>query len=112
VTQANETTMIDVKTLAAWLQAGEADLYDVREVMEFEAARIPGSTLVPLSTFDPSAVDTTSSRRLVFHCKSGVRCGMATELVRAAGFEGPIFRLEGGILAWNAEGGNIQPGKA
>lgn len=111
MTETNQTTMIDVATLTAWLQTGEADLYDVREVMEFEAARIPGSTLIPLSAFDPGAVDTNSSRKIVFHCKSGVRCGMATEIMRAAGHDGPIFRLEGGILAWNAAGGNIQPGK-
>lgn len=108
----NETTMIDAPTLTAWLEAGEADLYDVRETPEFEAARIPGSTLIPLSSFDPGAVDTRSPRRLVFHCKSGVRCGMASEIMRATGFEGPIFRLEGGILAWHAAGGNIQSGKA
>jgi rhodanese-related sulfurtransferase len=106
----NETKMIDAATLAAWLQAGEVDLYDVREEPEFAAGRIPGSTLVPLSAFDPNAVDTDSSRHLVFHCKSGVRCGMATEIMRASGFEGTIHRLEGGILAWNASGGNIQPG--
>jgi rhodanese-related sulfurtransferase len=112
MTEQNQTTMINAETLAAWLQAGEADLYDVREALEFEAARIPGSTLVPLSTFDPGAIDTSSPRKLVFHCKSGVRCGMATEIMRATGFAGPIFRLEGGILAWHAEGGNIQPGNA
>lgn len=112
MTEENQTSMIDVDTLAAWLQAGDVDLYDVREIMEFEAARIPGSTLVPLSIFDPGAIDTDSPRRIVFHCKSGVRCGMATEIMRASGFAGPIFRLEGGILAWNAGGGNIQSGKA
>jgi rhodanese-related sulfurtransferase len=112
MTGSNETTLIDAKTLAAWLEAGEADLYDVREAPEFAAERIPGSTLNPLSVFDPSAIDTTSSRRLVFHCKSGVRCGMAAEIMRASGFDGTIHRLEGGILAWKAHGGNIQPGNA
>ena len=37
----NETKMIDAATLAAWLQAGEVDLYDVREEPEFAAGRIP-----------------------------------------------------------------------
>ena len=110
MTGPNETAMIDVATLTAWLDAGEADLYDVREQAEFAAERIAGSTLVPLSSFDPGAVDTHSERHLVFHCKSGVRCGMASQILRTAGFEGPIHRLEGGILAWKAAGGKIQPG--
>ena len=100
----NETKMIDAATLATWLEAGDVDLYDVREELEFAAGRITGSTLVPLSSFDSSAIDTNSSRPIVFHCKSGVRCGMASEIMRAAGFEGLIHRLEGGILAWNASG--------
>jgi rhodanese-related sulfurtransferase len=110
MTGMNETTMIHAETLAVWLKTGDVDLYDVREAPEFAAERIPGSTLNPLSVFDPGAVDTNSGRRLVFHCKSGVRCGMASEIMRSTGFTGPIYRLEGGILAWKAHGGNIQPG--
>jgi rhodanese-related sulfurtransferase len=110
MTGRNETKMIDAATLSAWLTSGEVDLYDVRETPEFAAERIPDSTLIPLSRFDPSAVDINSSRHIVFHCKSGVRCGMATEIMRDGGFEGTIYRLEGGILAWKAAGGSIQPG--
>lgn len=106
----NETRMIDAATLSAWMESGEVDLYDVREEPEFTAERIAGSTLVPLSAFDPSAVDTNSTRHLVFHCKSGVRCGMAAEIMRQAGFDGIVHRLEGGILAWKAAGRRIQPG--
>jgi rhodanese-related sulfurtransferase len=106
----NETKMIDAAILADWIKSDAVDLYDVREVPEFSAERIPGSTLIPLSAFDPGAVDTGSGKHLAFHCKSGVRCGMASEIMRAAGYDGPIHRLEGGILAWKAAGGNIQPG--
>lgn len=110
MTGSSETTMIDSETLASWLQSGEATLYDVREPREFAAARIPGAVLVPLSEFDPSAVNTDASRKIVFHCKSGVRCGMATEIMRSTGFSGTIYRLVGGIIAWNASGGEIVPG--
>jgi rhodanese-related sulfurtransferase len=112
MTGPNETSMIDSETLAAWLRAGDVDLYDVREVREFAAARIPGSTLVPLSAFDPGAIATDSGRKIVFHCKSGVRCGMACEIMRTTGYDGPIYRLGGGIIAWNAAGGEIEPGNA
>jgi rhodanese-related sulfurtransferase len=111
MTGPNDTKMIDAATLAGWLQAGEVDLYDVREEPEFAAGRIPGSTLIPLSAFDPKAVDTDSSHHVVFYCKSGVRCGFATEIMRASGVGGKIHRLKGGILAWNASGENVQQGK-
>ena len=36
---------------AKLLESGEAELIDVREVNEWEAERIPGATLYPLSNF-------------------------------------------------------------
>ena len=103
-------TMIDARTLAEWLRAGEADLYDVREPAEFAAERIPGSRLVPLSSFDPAAIGGGAGRRAVLHCKSGVRCGVAAEMLRAAGHPGPLHRLAGGIEAWKSAGGPTEPG--
>ena len=40
---------VTVEEAAAWLQAGEAVLIDVREADEFAAARIDGAILAPLS---------------------------------------------------------------
>ena len=104
--------MIDPATLALWQQEDRVDLYDVREVPEFCHERIPASVLVPLSRFDPAAIAATPGRHLVLHCKSGVRCGIATRILRASGYNGPLFRLEGGILAWKSAGGNVEPGEA
>ena len=104
MTGPDQTTMIDGETLARWMDDGVVDLYDVREHHEYMAERIPGSRLLPLSSFDPTRVSTGPGRSLVLHCKSGVRCGVAAEMMRRAGYRGPIHRLEGGILAWKAEG--------
>lgn len=107
-----KTEFIDSATLATWLREGNTALFDVRETDEFAQARIPGSRLVPLSRFDPSAIVAGDGERIVIHCRSGRRCGMAAERLRAAGDRRPLFRLAGGILAWAQAGHPVEPGDA
>ncbi len=87
-----------------WRDNGEAVIVDVREVNEWDEAHIPGATLLPLSTFDPAAIPDPKGKHLVFHCRSGRRCGLAAEKAVAAGYKGVIKRMEGGFLAWAAAG--------
>lgn len=101
---------IDADTLAAWLADGTVDLIDVREEAEFAQARIPGSRLIPLSGFDPAAVDLPTDRKVVFHCKSGVRCGHAADRMIAAGENRQLYRLQGGIMGWHQSGHPVEPG--
>lgn len=89
-----------------WVEAGEAVVIDVREPAEHAAEAIPGAVNLPLSTFDPAQLPPVpEGSKLVFHCRSGVRCGSAAERAQALGYEGEIFRLEGGIFGWKAVGG-------
>ncbi|WP_411732233.1 molybdopterin-synthase adenylyltransferase MoeB [Paeniglutamicibacter sp.] len=103
---AADDVLIGVDELAARLakrEAGEEGfiLLDVREPVEFEISRIPGSVLVPLAGIrDGSALDTIPRGvPLVLHCKSGVRSGQALESLRAAGHD-DVVHLLGGIDAW------------
>ena len=110
MTENNETLMIESSTLSEWMSADEVCLYDVREEHEFAKSRIPGSTLLPISIFDAEQVTLAGKKKLVFHCRSGIRCGQAAELMRFFGYHGPIYRLEGGIIAWAENGGKMEPG--
>lgn len=105
-----KTEFIDATTLSDWLNAGDIALYDVREEDEFAQARIPGSTLVPLSRFDPAAIVAGPGERVVIHCRSGRRCGLAAERLRAAGDRRDLYRLQGGIIAWAQGGFPVEPG--
>ncbi|GHD53763.1 hypothetical protein GCM10017083_30510 [Thalassobaculum fulvum] len=105
-----KTQFIDPATLSDWLSQGGVALFDVREEDEFAQARIAGSTLVPLSRFDPAAIVAGPDDRIVLHCRSGRRCGMAAERLRAAGDSRPLYRLQGGIIAWAQEGLPVEPG--
>ena len=85
------------------LQDGTMVLIDVREPLEFVEGRIPGSLLFPLSTFDARALPDVSPKKLIFSCRSGRRSVTAFNAATDAGI--PAFgHLEGGILAWNAQG--------
>ena len=110
MTENNETLMIESSTLSEWMSADEVCLYDVREEYEFAKSRIPGSTLLPISIFDAEQVTLVGKKKLVFHCRSGIRCGQAAELMRFFGYNGPIYRLAGGIIAWAENGGKMEPG--
>lgn len=88
----------------AWRARNEAVIVDVREENEWDEAHIPGAILMPLSTFDPGKIPDAQGKHLVFHCRSGRRCGMAAEQAVAAGYKGVIKRMDGGFLAWAAGG--------
>jgi rhodanese-related sulfurtransferase len=97
-------SFVDARTVAGWSDAGSLTLYDVRETHEFAAERIPGARLMPLSAFDPSKVRPEPGTRLVLQCAAGIRCGRAAEILRAAGYQGELYRLAGGLRAWRGEG--------
>lgn len=101
---------IDADTLAEWLEDGSVDLIDVREESEFAQARISGSRLIPLSSFDPGAVELPADKKIVFHCKSGVRCGHAVDRMIADGTDRQLYRLQDGIIGWHRSGRPVEPG--
>ena len=77
---------IDSKTLSDWLAKGIVSLFDVREEHEFAAQQIPGAISLPLSSFDASQIPTGLQTHIVIHCQSGVRCGVAAQLLQEFGF--------------------------
>ncbi len=87
--------------VAKLLKAGKILLIDVREPSEFEAERIQGALLYPLSTFDASVLPQDGPRRVVFHCGTAKRSLVAAERRLAAG-HGPTAHMAGGLVAWKA----------
>ncbi|HJE58835.1 MAG TPA: adenylyltransferase/sulfurtransferase MoeZ [Nocardiopsis listeri] len=79
----------------------EIFLVDVREKNEYEIVSIPGATLIPKGEFlNGKAFERLpQDKRVVLHCKSGVRSAEALAAVKAAGF-GDAVHVGGGVLAW------------
>ncbi|MGE5504869.1 MAG: rhodanese-like domain-containing protein [Actinomycetota bacterium] len=108
--QPENVQFVDPVQVKEWHKAGDVILVDVRETGEFAAERIPGAVNLPLSSFDPAKVPVVEGKNLVIHCRSGSRCGMAAARLAAAGFEGPINRMQGGIMGWKMVGGSTRSG--
>ena len=106
----NQVFYVSPDQINAWREAGQAVIVDVREPDEWEEAHIPGAILMPLSSFDPAQIPDPKGKHLVFHCRSGRRCGMAAERAVAAGYTGVIKRMQGGFLAWSGAGFDEEPG--
>lgn len=87
----------------ARLDAGNILLIDVREPSEYEAERIPGALLFPLSTFDASRLPPDGVHQLVFHCGTGKRSALAAQKRLSAGAPAAAH-LAGGIGAWKSAG--------
>jgi len=95
---------VDAGTLKKWLDRDEAVLIDVREPIEHAAQRIAGATLVPLTGFNAANISRPADgKKLVLHCKSGMRSDQAARMLVAAGFE-DVWNLVGGIEAWKRAG--------
>ncbi len=95
---------IQAKTLKQWLDAQEAVLVDVREPEEFAEERIPGSILQPLAKVSLNNLPDITNKKLVMHCKGGVRSEFACEKLLAENPKLEVYNLEGGILAWKQHG--------
>ena|SRR5580698_6827083 len=78
-------------------------LLDVREQWEFNAARIKGSTLIPMGEIPARAFqELDPETRIVAICHHGVRSMNVALWLRDQGFE-QAQSLRGGIDAWSAE---------
>ncbi|MGH9406618.1 MAG: molybdopterin-synthase adenylyltransferase MoeB [Terriglobia bacterium] len=75
-------------------------LVDVREPHEFDIARIPGSTLIPLGDVPARMNELSTADDIVVHCRSGARSAQAVNFLMKSGFR-KIKNLKGGILAWS-----------
>jgi sulfur-carrier protein adenylyltransferase/sulfurtransferase len=96
-----ETT---VEELKARIDRGDRlFVLDVREPNEFQIARIPGSTLIPLGELPKRFAEVPSgpgAPDVVVHCKMGGRSAKAVRQLVDHGFTN-VKNLKGGILAWS-----------
>jgi sulfur-carrier protein adenylyltransferase/sulfurtransferase len=97
---------INVRQLKGMLDAREEGkddflLVDVREPGEYEIVNIPGAELIPKGEFlNGSAITRMpQDRRIVVHCKSGIRSAEVLAVLKGAGFADSVH-VGGGVVAW------------
>lgn len=95
---------IDAATANEWLNNHTALLVDVREPAEYAAEHIDGATLVPLSRLEAQAIPSPQGRKIIIHCRKGMRGQNACAQLQARLQNADIVNLRGGIEAWMAAG--------
>ncbi len=106
-----QVKMVDTATVLDWIGADKVVIVDVREVNEYAEMHIHGAHLKPLSTFDPNTLPAVpEGKKLLLHCRSANRCGIAAAQLLQAGYKGEINRLTGGMNAWLAAGAPVETG--
>ena len=89
------------------LDAGDAELVDVREPYEWDAGRIPGAKHIELERLAGRADELPKDKPVIFQCRVGRRSALATDAFRAVGFD--AYNMRGGIEAWADEGLPLEP---
>ena len=94
---------ITVRTYKQWLDDGEdVQLIDVREPYEYQIANLDGE-LIPLDSILENKDKISRDKKVVVHCRSGVRSAKAIKKLRDKfGFDN-LYNLKGGILAYSEE---------
>jgi len=101
---------ISAAQLSELLERGGAPVHvlDVREPWEWEIARLPQASLVPLGELSERLGEIDPRGEIITLCHHGARSAQAGALLRAAGFS-RVRSLSGGIDRWAQE---IEPGMA
>ena len=92
---------VDALELKQMIDRGDKFLLlDVREPHEYQIARIPGSTLIPLGDLPKRLNELDKSADIVAQCKTGGRSQKAVDLLKQNGFQ-HVRNMTGGITAWS-----------
>lgn len=92
---------ITATELKDMLDAGDVELIDVREPVEWDIVHIEGATLIPKDRIlsGEALAELPQNRKIVLHCKTGVRSAEALAALKRAGFA-DATHLQGGVIAW------------
>jgi rhodanese-related sulfurtransferase len=85
---------------------GIPQLIDVRELDEWQEARIPGAKLIPMSVFAARVAEIDPDQQIIVYCKSGGRSLMVAEALQNAGYD--ARSMAGGILEWAGAGHAVE----
>ncbi len=102
VPEAERDATITPRELRALLDAGaDIAIVDVREPVEWDIVHLPGATLIPKDRIlsGEALSELPQDKRIVLHCKTGIRSAEALAAVRKAGFADAVH-LQGGVVAW------------
>jgi rhodanese-related sulfurtransferase/rubrerythrin len=93
-------TPSEVKSLIEGKPTEEYCLLDVRQPMEYQQGRLPGSVLIPLGELHARVGELDPRKTVVVYCRTGNRSASATGMLMNMGFD-EVLNMEGGIIRYN-----------
>jgi hydroxyacylglutathione hydrolase len=94
---------VDVLEAQRKIAAGNTTLLDVREIEEYEYARIQDAINIPLGEVLSRTGELPAEGEILVYCQTGIRSAFAVDMLGKAGVSNAI-NVAGGLVAWN-EGG-------
>ena len=107
-------TSVDAPTFSRLIQSKtDAQIVDVRTPEEFGGGYISGALNLDYNgqDFERQVASLDKSKTVFIYCLSGGRSGAAAKELRKKGFQ-EVIELQGGIMAWNRAGLNLEGAKA
>lgn len=98
---------VDVETVAEVRERDDVLVLDVREQWEYDEGHIPGVTLIPMAEVSQRLDEIPADKTVIVTCRSGNRSGQVTDYLRQQGFDN-VHNMDGGILAWEAAGYDVE----
>ncbi|MGH2994591.1 MAG: rhodanese-like domain-containing protein [Solirubrobacterales bacterium] len=106
-TSSDPATSLAPERVAEMLEAGDAQVIDVRADFEWEAGHVSGARHIQIDAVSGQA-DTIDRRKpVVFQCRGGSRSEMVASAFRESGWD--AYNMEGGLRAWAARGLPLEP---
>ena len=99
---------VDLASLKQGMADGVLLIVDVREPQEYALGHIPGSVLMPLSSFDPAALPREDGKQVILNCQMGARSLKALGMAAEAGRYDVHAHFGGGFAAWRAAGEPVE----
>jgi rhodanese-related sulfurtransferase len=100
----NQVKFLEPIEVLKKIRTGSAYVVDIREPHEHAQSHIKNVPLMSLSKFNPKEIKPAENQLLILHCRSGHRCGIVSDQLIASGYKGLIYRMSGGLLAWEKAG--------
>ena len=100
-------TQIGAASAARMLEAGSADIIDVRSRAEWDAGHIPGARHIALGELPDRLHDLSTNRAVIVHCQGGARSAIAASLLRTREFP-QVINMTGGFAEWEDAGQPVE----
>jgi len=100
---------IEVAEAKKLLDSGEAIIFDVRTVEQYNKETVKGAQSQPYDGENP--LNIPADKKVILHCNKGGRSGRASKKTAEA-IDGNIYNLTGGITAWKDAGYAVEAGDA